>query len=235
MSTREARQAAIKHATEVVGTSPWVSRKGDCPSSSPPGLPHSIETYSGAFVDTKAPDPRSIALEDVAHALSSICRFGGHSKVFYSVAEHAVFCSIHMQRAGFDRLECLAALHHDDAEAFLGDIPRPLKPLLGRAYKILSDRMDKAIVTGLGLPFPAGNLHTPAIKEADNAALVIEAAQLMRSKGAHWFEDDVYVNLWELGMSPASLAVPDFWRGGLHPFAAKRLYLDRHRELTTSE
>ncbi len=202
-------------------------------SSSVPGLPHSIETYSGAFVDTKAPDPRSIVLEDVAHALSSICRFGGHSKVFYSVAEHAVYCSTHMERMNYNRLECLAALHHDDSEAFLGDIPRPLKPLLGRAYKVLSDRMDRAIVKGLGLPFPAGNLHTTAIKEADNAALVVEAAQLMRSKGAHWFEDDVYVSLWALGMAPASQATPDYWLGGLHPAAAKRLYLDRHKELTS--
>lgn len=201
--------------------------------SSPANTPHAIETFSGRFVDTKKPDPATIVLEDVAHALASICRFGGHSKRFYSVAEHAVYCSVYMERRGAAADECLAALHHDDPEAFLGDIPRPLKPLLGAAYRRLSERMDVAIVQGLALPFGAEALHTARIKEADNAALVVEAAELMPSRGAHWFENEVYINLWEIGLNPGDLELPDYWRGGLSPAEAEGLYLSRHWELTT--
>ncbi len=192
--------------------------------------PTSIETFSGRFVDTKKPDPGTIVLEDIAHALAATCRFGGHSKVFFSVAEHAVNCSLHLERAGWSRPDCLAALHHDDSEAFLVDIPRPLKPLLGVAYRRLSDRMDKAIVKGLGLPFTAEAFHAAHIKDADNHALVIEAHELMASRGAHWFENDEYVSLWELGISE-KIALPDYWYGGLTPEKAEGLYLSRHWEL----
>lgn len=209
---------------------PLYADEGFAPSS-PAGLPHSIETFSGRFVDTKNPDPASIVLEDVAHALAAICRFGGHCRQFFSVAEHAVNVSRRMEERGHSRAMCLAGLHHDDTEAFLVDIPRPLKPLLGPAYTRLSDRMDEAIVQGLDLPFGAASLHSPLVKEADNYALVIEAHELMPSKGAHWFEDEVYVNLWEIGLNPGDVELPDYWCGGLTPAEAEGLYLSRHWEL----
>ncbi len=221
----EARQAEARMRDRIV-------RNKTARTSREFGIaPHSIETFSGRFVDTKNPDPDTIILEDVAHALAAICRFGGHSRVFYSVAEHAVFCSRSMEAAGLNQELCLAALHHDDSEAFLGDIPRPLKPLLGAAYESLSWRMDNAVVAGLALPFGPHRLHAPEIKAVDSAALVIEAYELMPSRGAHWFEDDVYVNLWELGLKPGDVELPDYWRGGLTPAEAEGLYLSRHWEL----
>jgi hypothetical protein len=59
---------------------------------------HEVETFSGLFVDTNNPDPSTILLKDIAHALSNTCRFGGHCDGFYSVAEHSVFCSMRGRR-----------------------------------------------------------------------------------------------------------------------------------------
>src|ERR1700733_12855258 len=108
-----------------------------------------VETFTGRFVDVNKPDPTTIHIEDIAHALANTCRYGGHCRSYYSVADHAVFVSVRLERKGYDLDLQLAGLHHDDAEAFLGDIPRPLKPLLGRAYTRLTDRMDVAIIAGL--------------------------------------------------------------------------------------
>ena len=81
-------------------------------------------TYSGCRVDVLHPDPIQIKFRDIAHALSQICRYAGHTKYFYSVAEHCVRL-VQATPAGAKRL----ALMHDAAEAYLQDIPRPVKRL----------------------------------------------------------------------------------------------------------
>lgn len=193
---------------------------------------HEVETFSGLFVDTNNPDPSTILLKDIAHALSNTCRFGGHCDGFYSVAEHSVFCSVRIQRKGGTKTDALAALHHDDAEAYLGDIPRPMKPLLGEAYKRLTDKMDAAIVQGLELPFGVEALHDPAVKDVDVWALLVEARHLLPSGGRHWFNGDQGAHAWGIEDQPTRIVVPEYWHGGLKPSKAEKLYLDRHKELT---
>lgn len=193
-------------------------------------LPQEIETYSGVYVNTEHPAPDTIMLEDIAHALSQTCRYGGHTARFYSVAEHAVLVSRRMQELGFAPSDCLVGLHHDDSEAYLGDIPRPLKTHLGARYKSLSDRMDRAIVAGLGLPFAADEFHTEAVKDADNWALFVEARTLLPSQGLNWkssFED------WSIASRTEAEAQedPPYWYGGQDPITAERAFLDRHFEL----
>jgi hypothetical protein len=70
---------------------------------------HEVETFSGLYVDTEDPRPDTIRLEDIAHALANTCRYGGHCSRFYSVAEHAVFCSIRIERKGGGRRTRLPA------------------------------------------------------------------------------------------------------------------------------
>lgn len=180
------------------------------------------ETFSGRFVDLYDPDPSTIDLEDIAHALANTGRFGGHCKRFYSVAEHAVFVSRRVEQKGGTREQQLIALHHDDAEAFLCDIPRPLKPLLGEEYAELTRRMDAAIQSALGLPWCDDPLDEEIVKDADNFALFVEARTLLPSEGRHWQIQPKH-----------RIIVPDYYHGGLAPKAAELIYLLRHDDLTS--
>lgn len=190
---------------------------------------HEVETFTGQFVDTKHPQPDTIVLEDIAHALAATCRYGGHCQRFYSVAEHAVFCSVRVERKGYNKAMQMAALHHDDAEAYLGDIPRPMKSLLGKTYRTLTNRMDIAI--GIALGINDADFHAPVVKDADNWALFVEARHLLPSQGRHWFNGDQGAATWGLERQPARIVVPDYWHGGLSPEDARDLYIQRHNAL----
>lgn len=193
---------------------------------------HEVETFTGRYVDTKRPKAETICLEDIAHALSNTCRYGGHCNPYYSVAEHAVFVAERLRRKGAPPWLQLAGLHHDDAEAYLGDIPRPMKSLLGRAYEILTDRMDKAIVGGLNLPLPGGweDFHHALVKDADNWSLFVEARNLLPSQGINW--SGSALEGWKLDAPSVSrIVIPDYWQGGASPRKAKRMFIERHDAL----
>ncbi len=185
-----------------------------------------IETFTGRFVNTKWPDPKTIVLEDIAHALANTCRFGGHTKTFYSVAEHAVLVSRRVEEVFDIRWLAMAALHHDDAEAYLLDVPRPMKPLLEPEYAHLTKRMNRAIcesTVNAGPPwFYPKDFNSTRIRYADNWALSVEAYELMFSQGANWQNPVEYIE------------TPDYWQGGLTPTEAEGLYLSRHWELVSA-
>lgn len=81
-----------------------------------------IRTFSGKLVNVFDPDPDNILIEDIAHSLSMQCRFAGHINRHYSVAQHSLNCSFLIE----DELK-LDALMHDAAEAYITDLPRPIK------------------------------------------------------------------------------------------------------------
>ncbi len=91
---------------------------------------HVLDTYSGQKLDLDAPTVETIQLEDIAAALSKVCRFGAQAREFYSVAQHAVL--VHDLVTGeFGRADlALATLHHDSHEAYTCDVPKPLKDLI---------------------------------------------------------------------------------------------------------
>ena len=104
-----------------------------------------ITTYLGSPFWVHDPRPEEIEIEDIAHALSFACRFGGHSRVYYSVAQHSVLVS----------LECpvvhaLYGLLHDAAEAYLADIPDPAKALLPDVKRVEA-ALWRAIAIRFGL------------------------------------------------------------------------------------
>jgi hypothetical protein len=159
-----------------------------------PGL-FDIETASGRYVDLNDPQPETIALADIAYALAHTCRYSGHTSRFYSVAEHAVLVAERVIETGHPDL-ALAALHHDDAEAFFGDLTRPFKRLL-RAYAgpvltPLEDRLDRAIIRALTAgDTPHWTIHDYAsapVTQADLWAITIEARELLTSHGNGWRE-----------------------------------------------
>jgi len=138
-----------------------------------------INTRSGLSLDFQDPSPASIKLEDIAGGLSLAPRFGGQAKRFRSVAEHAICVAKLVEEMGFSEL-ALAALHHDSHEAYACDVPKPLKTLLEPAYSEITDRLDRAIATALGLAVL--DLKSEAarpIKEADDVLLVLEAEEYL--------------------------------------------------------
>jgi uncharacterized protein len=130
-----------------------------------------LQTVSGKRVNPFDPDPESLDIEDIAHALANQCRFGGHCRVFYSVAQHSVLVSELVERRGGDAEDAFAALMHDAAEAYLGDMPHPLKhrSRLGKAFKAAEEDLEKAIRDRFAIRPDA-----PQIKRADRALLATE-------------------------------------------------------------
>lgn len=139
-----------------------------------PRLPHVFPTISGRRFDLLHPTPDMVDLGDIAHALARICRYGGHVADHYSVAQHStlvLYRLIHNTRTEVPRGLALAALLHDAAEAYLGDVIRPLKALLPQ-YAELEARTEQAIAARFGIG-PDLFSH-PDVKAADMAAYAIE-------------------------------------------------------------
>jgi hypothetical protein len=135
-----------------------------------------IQTATGRPFWPIDPRPEDIDIEDIAHALSMLCRFGGHCLRFYSVAEHSVLLSRHVAPE-----HKLWALLHDASEAYLVDVPRPLKPFL-RGYREAEGKIMAAVCDRYGLApeMPA------AVKAADTSLLMDEAAQNMSRPLVAW-------------------------------------------------
>lgn len=143
-----------------------------------------IETRSGKRFMPLAPAVADICIEDIAHALSHQCRFSGHTLVHYSVAEHSVRVSELLQRWMYGRGVQLWGLLHDASEAYLVDLPQPLKadPTIGDAYKIAEARLQAAVCERFGLPV----VEPPAVGRADGVLLATEARDLMPFRPEHW-------------------------------------------------
>lgn len=141
-----------------------------------------IETFSGLFFDYANPRAEDVHIEDIAQGLAYSSRFNGQIVDFYSIAEHALIVRDLVRAWGHQEL-AYAALHHDSAEAYLCDIPKPLKPFLGSQYGVLTDAVDAVIGEALGIDHTL--FHHPIVKEADRLALRIEAHALKPSRGAN--------------------------------------------------
>ncbi len=86
-----------------------------------------ITTYTGDHFYPTKPDKEGIHIEDIAHALSYICRGNGHTKHFFSVGQHCVNCALEAVARGYSARVCLACLLHDAGEVYMSDVPRPIK------------------------------------------------------------------------------------------------------------
>ena len=143
------------------------------------------QTFTGRQFWPLDPRIEDISIEDIAHALSLQCRFAGHCRTFYSVAEHSVRVSLLIEawnvREGYSGAwrytSCLAALLHDASEAYCIDVPRPLKPYL-TGYKAIEADVMSAVERWAGLN--PGACSVPAIKHADEVLLATEARDLMK-------------------------------------------------------
>lgn len=167
-----------------------------------------IQTYSGRRFNPIKPYPNSIVIQDIAHALSMQCRFSGHVKRFYSVAQHSVGVSYLCNKE-----DALWGLLHDASEAYLVDIPSPLKRTGNfEAYRDLEKNMQAAICTR----FELSQQEPPSVKDADRMLLAMEARDLMSPLHPDWsYTDD-----------PAPFKIEP-----LGPQEAKNLFMKRFFEL----
>lgn len=171
-----------------------------------------IQTYTGKQYWPIDPRPEDVDILDIAHALSMLCRFGGHCLKFYSVAEH----SVHIARWLFQRYGAqvaLCGLLHDGTEAYVTDVPRPTKAFL-YGYKGIEQQNWLAIAAAFNLPATLPH----QVKDIDGRILTDEANQNMA-------ECDV---AWESTTNPLGIEL-EYW----DPERAKGEFIDCYRDYTS--
>lgn len=134
-----------------------------------------IQTRSGIWFDLEHPRPEDVHIEDIAAALSKLCRYGGHSSRFYSVGEHCLLIARALLHDGYDKRVALAGLLHDASEAYVCDVPRPLKQLLSE-YKAIEERVQRVIAARYGIDFP----FPEVVHEYDERIIADEYMELMQ-------------------------------------------------------
>lgn len=167
-----------------------------------------MQTYSGRQFWPMDPRAEEIDIRDIAHALSNQCRYAGHCISFYSVAEHCV----HMARY-VSAPNKLWALLHDASEAYLVDIPRPVKPYLS-GYMGAEKYLMAAVAERFGLT----QIMPAEVKETDNRILLDERRQNMVPTDDSWGFDH---------LEPLGIKL-QFWE----PTRARREFLDTFKTLT---
>lgn len=142
-----------------------------------------IQTATGKKFFPLNPDPESIDIVDIAHALGNVCRYTGHASRFYSVAEHSVRVSRRVHVLTGDRALALQGLMHDASEAYIADIARPVKhqPEM-RPYRDIELTLQTAIYQRFGLP----TVEHATVSLADAQLLGIEATHLMSPMHPDW-------------------------------------------------
>ena len=170
---------------------------------------------SGKRLEYDNIDIDSIDIDDIAHALSNICRYSGNCNQFYSVAQHSVLVSYYVSKE-----YTLQALMHDAAEAYISDIPSPLKQLLPKVNEI-EENIIKHIFFKFNIDYPISE----EVKKVDKQVLLLEKELLINNQ-----------NDWGIDVDPLLIAQnPLEHMGFWEPKLAKMKFMSRFRELTERE
>lgn len=159
-------------------TSEQMNRKGDF-----------IRTYTGLKFWPIDPRPEDVIIKDIAHSLSLKVRWQGFCKYFYSVGTHSLrVAALAKYFAGLNKLdeELLYSygLAHDAVEAYLPDVPTPVKPYIAE-WKDIENRVESAIFKALNLP-PYTPEIKAVVKQADRVLLKLESEELFDGKCDNW-------------------------------------------------
>jgi len=168
-----------------------------------------MQVYTGGKFYPLDPRPEEIFIEDIAHALSLLCRYVGHIKRFYSVAEHCWYVSERVSKEN-----ALWGLLHDATEAYLSDISHPLKYMPEMAiYKKIEKDVQKVICARFGL----SETEPQEVKDIENRLLANETRDLFpkRHKDWHWKHK----------------SLRKLYIAGYQPQQIEKMYLDRFYEL----
>lgn len=152
-----------------------------------------IETVSGKFVNVLTPNPDDLLIEDIAWSISRISRFAGHTIPLqpYTVGQHSIFVADMIWQETRDIKLALYGLLHDAAEAFIGDIPSPVKhvPSIRSEINKIEDNLLSVIMEKfIGETITAEEWSK--IKFYDKRAQFIEAHAFMVSRGKDWYDRD---------------------------------------------
>lgn len=136
-----------------------------------------ITTYTGIHFYPLAPEADKLHIEDIAHALSLLCRGNGHVKHFFSVGQHCVNCALEAMARGYSKRVCLACLLHDASEAYLSDVPRPFKKTLPEYQKLEEHFLSVVYEKYLGGPLTAE--EDMLVRQIDDDMLYFDLTELL--------------------------------------------------------
>ena len=169
---------------------------------------------SGRIFDFSAPRPEMIDVYDIAWSLAKLCRFNGHCRAFYSVAQHS--CVVAELIGTEDPFAKVHALLHDAHEAYIGDIIAPLKRYLDNdLLKILEARIDTAIFAHIGIEHPNTDLKK-RIKHADLVALATECRDLLDwpEKNPQLIDIEDIIDIKDIAPAPFIITPQEWQRAG---------------------
>ena len=171
-----------------------------------------VGTNTGNYISLINPNPDEITIEDIATGLSNVCRFNGQLKMWYSVAEH----SIHVAKLVPKQYK-LQALLHDATEAYICDVPTPLKRMLGDAYSLVEERLAGAI----GEKFGVNLTDLPAVVNQADRVMVVSERDAFQYSPRTWGPE-----------YEEALRYPDMHRLYATPAAAREAFLRKFRQYT---
>lgn len=177
-----------------------------------------ISLLSGSTFNYNKPEESDVTIEDIASALSNVCRFSGHLPRYYSVAQHLVNTSHIVSPEN-----AFTGLMHDTAEAFTNDLPTPLKWTLP-IFKELETKIESAMGNKFGFEYP----YSAEIKEADTIMLMLEKYYVKEDTSV-WPHYEQWTP--EVVEPYCSLVDLNSWQ----PRRAKREFLERYNELKAIE
>ena len=176
-----------------------------------------ITTYGGTHFTPTEPEPSDIHITDIAHALSLLCRGNGHVKTFFSVGQHCIHCALEAQARGYSERVILACLLHDAGEAYMSDVPRPLKPYIAD-YKVIEGKLLDTIYQKY--------LGSPLTEEEENLVQKVD-------------DDMLYYDLWNLLNEPSEGPAPEMktiFSYAVLPFeVVEQTYLNLFNTLMTNQ
>lgn len=135
-----------------------------------------MNVFSGHRIDPLHIKEDDIYLEDIAHALSLICRGNGHIKYFYSVAQHSLNCAKEAQRRGYSKHVILSCLFHDASEAYMSDLITPIKKQM-KEYQVIEDKLLETIFQAFHIQLK--DEEKIIWKEMDHLLLEAELKEMM--------------------------------------------------------
>jgi len=178
-----------------------------------------IQTFNGNFFDFDDMDSNNIDIDDIAHSLANQCRWSGHVKWFYSVAQHSLNATAVARNAGLGFDIQFEALMHDSSEAIVVDLPRPLKRLCPD-YCAINENVERFMAKRFGY----SAVMSPEVREIDDRLLVTEYHALIDVNEKKRFLE---TNLVNFNMDTYNYKNNGVYLSPTKPFRSKAIFLHR--------